>query len=149
MAVPPSTPPYDPEVIERFAARLDTRARALVRGASLAGAGAGALVGAVPLSPLGKVWPIPAVFGVATLLTGALVGALIGFVVGSGRAELHRLHAQTVLCQLHAQRATLAIWKLLRDRDRDRDRDTERGREPATAVPIPAPPVSARAAGFD
>jgi predicted lipid-binding transport protein (Tim44 family) len=135
--VPPGVPPYDPDVIERFAAHLDARARALVRGATLTGAAVGALVGAVPLSPLGEAWPIPAIFGVATLLAGALVGALIGFVVGSGRAELHRLHAQTVLCQLHAQRATLAIWRMLRDR--------EQAREAAPA----APPVAVRVAGLD
>ena len=140
--MPPSTPPYDPDVIERFAARLEARARALLRGATIAGAAGGAVVGAVPLSPVGEVWPIPAVFGVATLLAGTLVGGLIGFVVGAGRADLHRLHAQSVLCQLHAQRATLAIWKLLRDRDRDRAHET-----PAPVV-IPAPPVSARVAGF-
>jgi hypothetical protein len=67
-----------------------------------------------------------------------LVGAMIGFVVGSGRAELHRLHAQTVLCQLHAQRATLAIWKLLRDRE-----------QAQSEAPVAAPPVSARVAGLD
>jgi hypothetical protein len=136
--VPPGVPPYDPDVIERFAARLDARARALVRGATLAGAAVGALVGAVPLSPLGAVWPIPEIFGIATLLAGMLVGAMIGFVVGSGRAELHRLHAQTVLCQLHAQRATLAIWKLLREREQAKS-------EP----PVAAPPVTARVAGLD
>jgi hypothetical protein len=136
--VPPGVPSYDPDVIERFAARLDARARALVRGATLAGAAVGALVGAVPLSPVGAVWPIPEVFGIATLLTGTLVGGMTGFVVGSGRAELHRLHAQTVLCQLHAQRATLAIWKLLRERE-------QAGQD----APIAAPPVSARVAGLD
>jgi len=136
--VPPGVPPYDPDVIERFAARLDARARALVRGATLAGAAVGALAGAVPLSPVGAVWPIPEIFGVATLLAGALVGAMTGFVVGSGRAELHRLHAQTVLCQLHAQRATLAIWKLLREREQARQ-----------DAPVAAPPVSARVAGLD
>jgi hypothetical protein len=136
--VPPGVPPYDPDVIERFAAQLDARARALVRGATLAGAAVGALVGAVPLSPLGAVWPIPGIFGIATLLAGMLVGAMIGFVVGSGRAELHRLHAQTVLCQLHAQRATLAIWKLLREREQAKS-------EP----PVAAPPVTARVASLD
>jgi hypothetical protein len=104
-------------VIERFAARLDARARAIQRAATAAGSVLGLAVGAVPLTPLGDAWPIPEVFGVATLLTGSLAGGLIGFVVGLGRAELHRLHAQTVLCQLHAQRATLAIWMILRDRE--------------------------------
>jgi hypothetical protein len=136
--VPPGVPPYDPDVIERFAARLDARARALVRGATLAGAAVGGIVGSVPLSPVGAVWPIPEVFGIATLLAGSLVGAMIGFVVGSGRAELHRLHAQTVLCQLHAQRATLAIWKLLRERE-----------QAQPEAPLAAPPVTARVAGLD
>jgi hypothetical protein len=127
------TPPYEPEVIERFAAQLDARARALQRGITLTGAILGGFVGAVPLTPLGEAWPIPGVFGFATLLAGVLAGSLIGFVVGSGRAELHRLHAQTVLCQLHAQRATLAIWKLLRDQQQERER------VPA-AAPVAAPP---------
>jgi hypothetical protein len=117
LAVALPTPPYEPEVIERFAARLDARARAIQRAATAAGSVLGLVVGSVPLTPLGDAWPIPEVFGVATLLSGALAGGLIGFVVGLGRAELHRLHAQTVLCQLHAQRATLAIWMILRDRE--------------------------------
>ncbi len=29
---------------------------------------------------------------------------------------MYRLHAQTTLCQLHAQRTSLAIWRLLKDR---------------------------------
>jgi hypothetical protein len=122
---------YEPDVIERFAERLEARARMLVRGATAAGGGFGALVGSIPLSPLGAAWPIPHVFGVATVLAGLLAGGLIGYVVGSGRAQLHRLHAQTVLCQLHAQRATLAIWKLLR----------ERGAPQAPPLAAVAPPV--------
>ena len=134
------TPPYEPEVIERFAAQLDARARSLQRGITITGAILGALVGAVPITPLGDAWPIPEVFGLATLLGGLLCGALIGFVVGSGRAELHRLHAQTVLCQLHAQRATLAIWKLLRDREgAEAERRVVQPPAPAATPPVATP----------
>jgi hypothetical protein len=151
-------PPYEPEVIERFAAQLDARAQSLQRGITIAGCVLGALVGAVPLTPLGVAWPIPEVFGFATLIVGLLCGGLIGFVVGSGRAELHRLHAQTVLCQLHAQRATLAIWKLLRERE-DAPQASHVAQTPVQQLaapasrqfatpapaptPTPAPPVAA------
>jgi hypothetical protein len=155
-------PQYNPEVIERFAARLERRATALRRGFLIGGALIGASFGSVPLTPLGSAWPIPHLFGFGTLLLGAAVGALIGFVVGDGRAELHSLHAQTTLCQLHAQRATLAIWRLLQERkDEAAARPAPRAShepapvrhtaieqappQPAPAPPVPVPVVSAPA----
>ena len=75
-------PSYEPEVIERFAAQLERRARAVRRGFTIGGALLGALFGSFPLTALGQVWPIPHVFGFATLLVGACIGALIGWVVG-------------------------------------------------------------------
>jgi hypothetical protein len=125
-------PPYDPDVIERFAARLERRAVAVRRGMTATGAAFGALVGSVPLTPLHVAWPVPQLFGFATLIGGLAAGALIGYVVGDGRAEIHRLHAQTTLCSLHAQRTSLAIWRLL-----------EQNREEPVAAP--APPVAAPA----
>jgi hypothetical protein len=109
-------PSYDPEVIERFAAQLERRAKAVRRGFTAAGLLIGALFGSFPLTSLGSAWPIPHIFGFTTLLLGAAVGALIGWVVGDGRASMYRMHAQTTLCQLHAQRTTLAIWRLLQER---------------------------------
>jgi hypothetical protein len=109
-------PSYEPEVIERFAAQLERRARAVRRGVTIGGVVLGGLFGSIPLTPLGRAWPIPHIFGFTTLLVGACAGALIGWVVGDGRAEMYRLHAQTTLCQLHAQRTSLAIWRLLQDR---------------------------------
>jgi hypothetical protein len=109
-------PSYEPEVIERFAAQLERRARAVRRGVTIGGVVLGGLFGSIPLTPLGRAWPIPHIFGFTTLLVGACAGALIGWVVGEGRAEMYRLHAQTTLCQLHAQRTSLAIWRLLKDR---------------------------------
>jgi hypothetical protein len=109
-------PSYEPEVIERFAAQLERRARAVRRGFTACGLLLGALFGSFPLTSFGSAWPIPHIFGFTTLLVGAGVGALIGWVVGEGRAAMYRLHAQTTLCQLHAQRTTLAIWRLLQER---------------------------------
>jgi hypothetical protein len=112
-------PSYEPEVIERFAAQLERRARAVRRGFMVGGLLLGALFGSFPLTSFGKAWPIPHIFGFTTLLVGAAVGTLIGWVVGEGRAAMYRLHAQTTLCQLHSQRTTLAIWRLLQERPGD------------------------------
>lgn len=109
-------PPYEPEVIERFATKLERRARAVLRGFTVSGAALGAAFGSVPLMPVGEIWPVPHLFGFTTLAVGVGAGALIGYAVGQGRAELYRLHAQTTLCQLHAQRTSLAIWRLLHER---------------------------------
>jgi len=109
-----SVPSYQPEVIERHATRLVARARRFHRGAMVTGALLGGAAGAVPLLRL-DLCPFPARFALAPVLIGLLVGGLIGHAVGKGRAELLRLHAQMVLCQLHAQRATLAIWKVVRE----------------------------------
>jgi hypothetical protein len=133
-------PHYEPEVIERFAARLERRATSLRNGFTATGVVLGAAFGAVPLTPLGVAWPIPELFGFATLLVGAALGGLIGYVVGDGRGELHRLHAQTTLCQLHAQRATVAIWRLLREREDTRPAPVERTAPVPTPAPAPAPP---------
>lgn len=127
-------PPYDPEVIEQFAARLERRAVAVRRGLVATGAALGAAVGAVPLTPLHIVWNVPHSFGIASMLVGLVIGGLIGWVVGDGRAELHRLHAQTTLCQLHAQRTSLAIWRLLEQKHEQEQR---------VPVPTPAPAVAA------
>jgi len=133
-------PHYEPEVIERFAARLERRASSLRNGFTATGAVLGAAFGAVPLTPLGAAWPIPELFGFATLLVGGTIGGLIGYVVGDGRGELHRLHAQTTLCQLHAQRATVAIWRLLREREEAPPAPVERPVQQVAAAPMPTPP---------
>jgi hypothetical protein len=109
-------PSYEPEVIELFAAQLERRARAVRRGFTAGGLALGALFGSFPLTSYGSAWPIPHILGFTTLIVGAGIGALIGWVVGEGRAAMYRLHAQTTLCQLHAQRTTLAIWRLLQER---------------------------------
>src|SRR5205823_12608383 len=64
----------------------------------------GVFVGAVPLAPLRSVWGLPAGFGVATIIVGALVGVLVGWVVGEGRAFRYRVQAQSAIFQLEIER---------------------------------------------
>lgn len=130
-AVSVQVPSYEPEVIERHAARLFVRAHRFKRGATVTGTLLGTAAGAVPLLRL-DLWPFPTRFALAPVLVGLLFGGLLGFAVGSVRAEMHRLHAQIILCQLHAQRATLAIWKVLRDRE---PLEVEATQEEALAAP--------------
>ena len=160
-----AVPSYEPEVIERFAAQLERRARAVRRGFTAGGLLLGALFGSFPLTSFGNAWPIPHIFGFTTLLVGAGVGALIGWVVGEGRAAMYRLHAQTTLCQLHAQRTTLAIWRLLKsapspsrardfaraldpdpEPERSRSRSRARSRAELGFPSLPEPAVPSRAA---
>jgi hypothetical protein len=102
-----ATPQYDPSLIERYAEQLYRKADAVRYGSIAAGALLGLVFGAVPLSPLGQSLPVPASFGVATLLLGTLVGGFIGYVVGDGRAFRTRVQAQLVLAQL--ERATAPV----------------------------------------
>ncbi len=62
------------------------------------------IFGAVPLTPLASVWPIPAIFGFATILLGALAGVLVGYVIGEGRAFRLRVQAQTALFQVDIEK---------------------------------------------
>jgi hypothetical protein len=96
-----STLQLDPTLVEGYALRLERKAVSVRRGARIVGALLGVVVGAVPLSPLGDFLPVPASFGVATILLGAVVGALFGHVIGESRALDIRVQAQLVLFQLH------------------------------------------------
>jgi predicted lipid-binding transport protein (Tim44 family) len=102
--VAPSTlPSYDPRVIEQFADKLYRKASSFVAGSIVVGGALGALFGAVPLTSLGNSWPIPSAFGFATLLIGALCGAVVGYVIGDIRSFGYRLQAQAALCQLQIE----------------------------------------------
>lgn len=101
-------PAYDPTIIERAAEKLYGKAQSVVHGCIAAGIVVGAAFGAVPLTSLGDAWPIPAVFGFATALCGALVGGVVGFVIGDTRAFGYRLQAQATLCQVQLERNTAA-----------------------------------------
>ena len=95
---------YDPRVIERFAEQLLAKADSVRVGSAAVGGILGVVFGAVPMTPLESVWPIPARFGVATMLIGALAGVLVGWVVGEGRAFRYRVQAQMALFQLEIER---------------------------------------------
>ena len=102
---------YDPSIIELSAARLYSKADAVVMGSIATGMVVGAAFGAVPLTSLGATWPIPSIFGVATLIVGALLGAIIGYTIGDARAFGYRIQAQSALCQLQIERNTAAVMQ--------------------------------------
>jgi hypothetical protein len=95
---------YDPKIIERFADQLLRKADTVRVGCAVGGGIFGVFVGAVPLTPLRSVWGVPASFGVATIIVGALLGILIGYVIGEGRAFRYRVQAQSALFQLEIER---------------------------------------------
>ena len=95
---------YDPKIIERFADQLLRKADTVRVGCAVGGGIFGVFVGAVPLTPLRSVWGVPAGFGVATIIVGALVGILVGYVIGEGRAFRYRVQAQSAIFQLEIER---------------------------------------------
>lgn len=147
MAPSPPLPAYDPRIIEQFADKLYRKASAFVAGSVVVGTALGAAFGAVPLTSLGEAWPIPSLFGFATLLLGGLFGGVIGYVIGDTRSFGYRLQAQTALCQLQTERNTAAVAAAV-------DAPVQAARRPATVasgsepqaspqLPPASPPVSA------
>jgi hypothetical protein len=129
---------YDPRVIERFAEQLLAKADSVRVGSAAVGGILGVVFGAVPLSPLESVWPIPARFGVATMLIGALAGVLMGWVVGEGRAFRYRVQAQMALFQLEIERKVEASLDAIATAPAPAQAPT-----PAAVVAAPAaPPVA-------
>jgi hypothetical protein len=104
----PAAAGYDPKIIERFADQLLRKADTVRVGCAVGGGIFGVFVGAVPLTPLRSVWGVPASFGVATIIVGALLGILIGYVVGEGRAFRYRVQAQSAIFQLEIERRVSA-----------------------------------------
>ena len=108
-------PDFDPRVIERFAEGAYRRANAIFTGCVAGGVVLGAIFGATPLTPLGESWPIPQAFGFATMLLGALVGGMIGYVVGDTRSALCRLQGQTALAQVESAKNARAMADAMRE----------------------------------
>jgi hypothetical protein len=101
---------YDPKIIERFADQLLRKADTVRVGFAAGGGIFGVFVGAVPMTPLKTVWGVPPGFGVATIIVGALLGIMIGYVVGEGRAFRYRVQAQSAIFQLQIeQRVASAV----------------------------------------
>ena len=99
---------YDPKIIERFADQLLRKADTVRVGCAVGGGIFGVFVGAVPLTPLKSVWGVPAGFGIATIIVGALLGILVGYVIGEGRAFRYRVQAQSAIFQLEIERRVSA-----------------------------------------
>ena len=137
-----TTKTFDPSIMEQFAEQLLRKADSVRVGSAVVGGVIGVIFGAVPLTPLASVWPIPAIFGFATILLGALAGVLVGYVVGEGRAFRLRVQAQTALFQVD-------IEKRLESALTVQARLIAAAMAPAAApVPVPAPappPVTAPA----
>src|SRR5215216_6095824 len=107
-----AAPDFDPRIIEAFAERLYGKATSFLLGSVVFGVVMGMSFGAVPLTSLGAAWPIPSMFGFATMLLGGILGGVIGYVVGDTRAFGYKLQAQGALCQLEVERngAEAAYW---------------------------------------
>src|SRR6266498_3286331 len=95
-------PAFDPAIIERYVENTYRKATAVFLGSVVAGVMIGAIFGAMPLTSLGSSWPIPRLFGFATMMVGAVVGGVIGYLIGDTRAFLARLQGQTALAQIEA-----------------------------------------------
>jgi hypothetical protein len=108
-------PDFDPRVLERSAENAYRRANAIFTGCVAGGVVLGALFGATPLTPIGAHWPIPQAFGFATMLLGALLGGVVGYVVGDTRSALCRLQGQTALAQVESARHARAMAEAMQE----------------------------------
>ena len=106
-------PQFDPSVIERYAEQLYRKADSVRVGSIITGAVLGAIVGAAPMTPFDSYLPIPATFGMAAILIGALLGGFLGYAIGESRAFRIRLQAQMVLFQLQLERNTAAATQVM------------------------------------
>jgi hypothetical protein len=143
---------YDPKIIERFADQLLRKADTVRVGCAVGGGIFGVCVGAVPLTPLKSVWGLPAGFGVATIIVGALVGILIGWVIGEGRAFRYRVQAQSAIFQLEIERrVTSAVAEAVATAAAQAAPVVEEPAKPPSLPPLSpviesAPPVDERVA---
>ncbi|MFL5970541.1 MAG: hypothetical protein ACJ74L_13180 [Gaiellaceae bacterium] len=139
-------PNFDPRVIERFAESAYRRANAIFTGCVAGGVVLGAAFGATPLTPLGASWPIPPAFGFATMLLGAFLGGVIGYVVGDTRSALCRLQGQTALAQVEGAKHARAMADAMREiheiHEQIRELATPVAAAAAVAEPEPEPEPS-------
>ena len=126
-------PNFDPRVIERFAEAAYRKANAIFTGCVAGGVVLGAIFGATPLTPIGEHWPIPQAFGFATMLLGAFLGGIVGYVVGDTRAALCRLQGQTMLAQVESAKHARAMADAMREIHEIHEQIRE------VAVPLAAP----------
>jgi hypothetical protein len=137
-------PNFDPRVIERFAEGAYRKANAIFTGCVAGGVVLGAIFGATPLTPVGEHWPIPQAFGFATMLLGAVLGGVIGYVVGDTRAALCRLQGQTALAQVESAKHARAMADAMREihEIHEQIRDIALPAQATAPAPEPAPEPS-------
>jgi hypothetical protein len=137
---------YDPKIIERFADQLLRKADTVRVGCAVGGGIFGVFVGAVPMTPLKSVWGIPAGFGVATIIVGALLGVLVGYVIGEGRAFRYRVQAQSAIFQLQIEnRVASAVAEAVKE-TRSPPVEAAPASPPVSSAPAPPPPPIAQTA---
>lgn len=133
-------PDFDPGVLERSAEAAYRKANAIFTGCVAGGVVLGTMFGATPLTPIGEHWPIPQAFGFATMLLGALVGGIVGYVVGDTRSALCRLQGQTALAQVEGAKHARAMAEAMREIHEIHQQIRELAVMPApAAAPAPAP----------
>jgi hypothetical protein len=108
-------PNFDPRVLERSAEAAYRKANAIFTGCVAGGVVLGAMFGATPLTPIGSHWPIPQAFGFATMLLGAFLGGVVGYVVGDTRSALCRLQGQTALAQVESAKHARAMAEAMQE----------------------------------
>jgi hypothetical protein len=140
-------PDFDPRVLERSAEAAYRRASAIFTGCVAGGVVLGAMFGATPLTPIGEHWPIPQAFGFATMLLGALLGGVVGYVVGDTRSALCRLQGQTLIAQVESAKHARAMADAMREIHEMHEQLRELATAPPPAVapePVQVPqPVQA------
>jgi hypothetical protein len=134
-------PAFDPGIIERYVENTYRKANAVFLGSVVAGVMIGAALGATPLTSLGANWPIPRMFGFATMIVGAIVGGAIGYLIGDTRSFLARLQGQTALAQIEAAKdARLALEAVQQIQALATRRVAAAAKPQHEAAPVPAPP---------
>ncbi len=136
-------PAFDPAIIERYVENTYRKATAVFLGSVVAGVMIGAIFGAMPLTSLGSSWPIPRLFGFATMMVGAVVGGVIGYLIGDTRAFLARLQGQTALAQIEAAKdARLALESIQQIQALAMRRAASSARPQPQTQPAPPQPVA-------
>src|SRR6266498_5215468 len=136
-------PEFDPAIIERYIENTYRKATAVFLGSVVAGVMIGAVFGAMPLTSLGASWPIPRMFGFATMLVGAIVGGIIGYLIGDTRSFLARLQGQTALAQIEAAKdARLALEAIKQIQALATRRAASSARPQPQTQPAPPQPVA-------
>jgi hypothetical protein len=142
-------PDFDPRVLERSAEAAYRKANAIFTGCVAGGVVLGALFGATPLTPIGAHWPIPQAFGFATMLLGAVLGGVVGYVVGDTRSALCRLQGQTALAQVESAKHARAMAEAMREIHEMHEHLRELATASPASAPVTAPEPAAEPSPFD